>query len=94
MATRGGRKRPLPSGAVSVTPINAVNPVPAARAPEPQTPLAAARTALRQAVPAGQWDAVMAEVTRLQVSTSASPIQAYEAVLAKLAAGWTPAPLG
>ena len=52
--------------------------------------LAQARTKLRETTPPNRWDAVMAEVTRLQVDRSMSPLAAMRAVQAKLAAGWQP----
>ena len=52
--------------------------------------LAETRGKLRDAVPADQWDAVMAEVTKIQVDQSASMLQAMQIVLRKVAAGWTP----
>jgi len=52
--------------------------------------LAQARTKLRESAPPNRWDAVMAEVTRLQVDQSMSPLAAMRAVQAKLASGWQP----
>ena len=52
--------------------------------------LAETRGKLRDAVPTDQWDAVMAEVTKIQVDQSASMLQAMQIVLRKVAAGWTP----
>ena len=40
--------------------------------------------------PSGRWDAVMAEVARLQSEESMSPLAALQAVYAKLASGWRP----
>ena len=67
--------------------------------PEPRRPmqpigvtaeLAEARTKLREAAPSGRWDAVLAEVQRLQRVEGMSPLAALQAVHAKLAAGWVP----
>jgi hypothetical protein len=52
--------------------------------------LATARTKLREAAPSGQWNAVLAEVQRLQTQESMSPLAALQAVYAKLASGWLP----
>ena len=52
--------------------------------------LAAARTKLREAAPSGRWDAVVAEVQRLQHEEHMSPLAALHAVYARLAAGWVP----
>ena len=52
--------------------------------------LAEARTKLREAAPSGRWDAVVAEVTRLQYEQRLSPLAALQAVHAKLASGWVP----
>jgi hypothetical protein len=52
--------------------------------------LAAARSALRAAVPGGAWAAVEAEVRRMQTDGGLSPLAALHAVYAKIAAGWTP----
>jgi hypothetical protein len=54
--------------------------------------LAEARVLLRHATPAGRWDAVLAEVARLQVEASMSGLDALQAVHAKLASGWVPPP--
>jgi hypothetical protein len=52
--------------------------------------LAEARSRLRDAAPAGHWDAVLAEVVRLQTQERMSPLAALHAVHAKLASGWVP----
>ena len=52
--------------------------------------LADARTKLREAAPSGRWDAVIAEVYRLQSEQKMSPLAALQAVYAKLASGWVP----
>ncbi len=52
--------------------------------------LAEARTKLREAAPSGHWDAVIAEVNRLQYEQKMSPLAALKAVHAKLASGWVP----
>ena len=52
--------------------------------------LAGARARLRDAAPAGTWDAVVDEVKRLQVQQAMSPLVAMQTVYAKLAAGWQP----
>ena len=66
--------------------------------PSPRTPamigvtaeLAAARKQLREAAPTDSWDGVVAEVTRLQNIEHMSPLEALQAVYAKLASGWLP----
>ena len=52
--------------------------------------LAEARTKLREAAPSGRWEAVIAEVHRLQYDQHLSPLAALQAVHAKLASGWVP----
>jgi hypothetical protein len=52
--------------------------------------LAEARTKLRVAAPPDRWDAVLAEVSRLQLEQSMPPLAALQAVYAKLASGWVP----
>ena len=52
--------------------------------------LAGARTKLREVAPSGQWDAVLAEVHRLQTDEHMPPLAALQDVYAKLAAGWLP----
>ena len=52
--------------------------------------LAEARKSLREAAPPGRWDAVAAEVSRLQRELGLSPLAALQAVYDKLAAGWMP----
>ncbi|GAA3159750.1 hypothetical protein GCM10010531_08970 [Blastococcus jejuensis] len=52
--------------------------------------LADARAKLREAAPSGRWDAVLAEVQRLQHDEHLSPLAALQAVYARLAAGWVP----
>ncbi|NYJ03949.1 hypothetical protein [Petropleomorpha daqingensis] len=52
--------------------------------------LVEARAQLRDAAPAGSWDAVLDEVKRLQVQQSMTPLTAMQTVYAKLAAGWQP----
>jgi hypothetical protein len=52
--------------------------------------LAETRTKLRQAAPPDRWDAVQAEVSRLQLEQGMSPLAALQAVYARLAAGWVP----
>jgi hypothetical protein len=52
--------------------------------------LAEARKKLRAAAPVDRWEAVVAEVRRLQFEQGMSPLDALEAVYAKLAAGWVP----
>ena len=75
--------------------VEGVRPVePAARRPiEPvgvTAQLAEARKKLRQAAPVDRWEAVVAEAHRLQFEQGMSPLDALEAVYAKLAAGWVP----
>ena len=76
---------------------------PVAGMPSPRRPmelvgvsaeLADARTRLRQASPTGHWDAVLAEVSRLQYEERLSPLAALQAVHAKLASGWVPRTTG
>ena len=52
--------------------------------------LAETRTKLREAAPPDRWDAVQAEVHRLQFEQGMSPLAALQAVYAKLASGWVP----
>jgi hypothetical protein len=52
--------------------------------------LAEVRTKLRAAAPPDRWDAVLAEVSRLQLEQSMPPLAALQAVYAKLASGWVP----
>ncbi len=52
--------------------------------------LAEARSQLREATPSGQWEAVLAEVSRLQFEQRMPPLAALQAVYAKLASGWIP----
>ncbi len=52
--------------------------------------LAETRKKLRQAAPPDRWDAVQAEVRRLQFEQGMSPLDALQAVYAKLASGWVP----
>lgn len=52
--------------------------------------LAEARAKLRDAAPRGSWDAVAAEVRRLQVDEHLSPLAALKKVHAMLASGWVP----
>jgi hypothetical protein len=52
--------------------------------------LADARAKLREAAPPNRWDAVLSEVSRIQVERKTSVLDAMHVVLAKLAAGWTP----
>ena len=69
---------------------------PTSRPPQPigiTAEIAQARQKLREAAPADQWDAVRAEVRRLQTEEQMSPLGALQAVYAKLASGWVPAPL-
>src|SRR5947208_1317087 len=52
--------------------------------------LADARAKLKDAAPPDRWDAVMDEVSRVQIDQSASLLQAMHIVLRKLADGWIP----
>jgi hypothetical protein len=52
--------------------------------------LADARSRLRAVVPMESWDAVLAEVGRLQQEKSMSRLAALKAVYAKIVDGWTP----
>jgi len=68
-------------------------PLPSTRSPQPHgvsSALAEARAKLRDAVPANRWDAVMAEVAKVQVDRSTTVLEAMQIVLRKVAAGWTP----
>ena len=73
---------------------------PVGRVPTPRRPLqvvgvtadlAAARRKLREVTPDGHWDAVLAEVSRLQNEQHLSPLAALQGVYANLASGWVPA---
>ena len=52
--------------------------------------LAQAAAQLRRVTPAGQWDAVFAEVRREQAGRKVSRLEAMRLVHAKLTSGWTP----
>ncbi len=52
--------------------------------------LAEARARLREASPPGRWEAVVAEVQRLQYEERMPPLAALQKVYARLAAGWVP----
>ena len=52
--------------------------------------VAEARRMLRAATPDDSWDAVIAEVQRLQNDRGIPVLAALHAVYARLAAGWTP----
>jgi hypothetical protein len=51
---------------------------------------AGTRTELREAAPPDRWDALQAEVDRLQFEQGMSPLAALQAVYARLASGWVP----
>ena len=74
--------------------IEAVGAVPSPRRPVQLTGVAAelaeTRALLRQATPSANWAAVLAEVGRLQVEESMTPMAAMHAVYARIAAGWLP----
>ena len=74
--------------------IEAVGAVPSPRRPVQLTGVSAeiaeTRTRLREMTPSGRWDAVLAEVARMQSEESMSPLAALRAVYAKLASGWHP----
>lgn len=74
--------------------VESIGSIPAPRRPvQPlgvTAELAEARTKLREAAPSGRWDAVVAEVQRLQHEEGMSPLAALQAVYARLAAGWVP----
>jgi hypothetical protein len=74
--------------------IDALGAVPSPRRPVQPTGVAAevaeTRTRLREVTPRGHWDAVLAEVGRLQAQESMPPLAALRAVYAKLAGGWLP----
>jgi hypothetical protein len=64
-----------------------------ARSVQPQgvsAQLAEARAKLREATPPDRWNAVMDEVTKVQVDRSASMLEAMQIVLRRMAAGWLP----
>jgi hypothetical protein len=76
--------------AMAVEPIGSV---PTPRAPVPTgvtAELAVARKQLREAAPADSWQGVLAEVQRLQTIEHLPPLDALQAVYAKLASGWLP----
>jgi hypothetical protein len=76
--------------AMDVEPVGAV---PTPRAPVPTgvtAEIAAARKQLREVAPADSWEGVLAEVQRLQTIEHMSPLDALQAVYAKLASGWLP----
>jgi hypothetical protein len=52
--------------------------------------MADARAKLRDATPVDRWDAVLSEVSRIQMERKTSLLDAMHVVLGKLAAGWTP----
>jgi hypothetical protein len=54
------------------------------------TQLAEARRMLRATAPPDSWDAVLAEVQRLQNEQGVPLLAALHAVYAKLASGWQP----
>ena len=74
--------------------VEAVGSVPSPRRPVQlvgvSADLAEARSKLREVAPSGHWDAVLAEVSRLQREERMSPLAALQAVHAKLASGWLP----
>ena len=74
--------------------IDAVGAVPSPRRPVQaigvSAELAETRARVRAATPPGRWDAVLAEVSRLQAQESMSPLAALQAVYAELASGWLP----
>lgn len=68
-------------------------PPPAVHVPEQRgvsAQLADARAKLREAAPVDRWDAVLSEVSRIQVERKTSMLDAMHVVLGRLAAGWTP----
>lgn len=74
--------------------VEAVGAVPSPRRPvQPfgvTAELAGTRTKLREAAPPDRWDAVQAEVHRLQFEQGMSPLAALQAVYARIASGWVP----
>ena len=74
--------------------VEAVGAVPSPRRPvQPigvTAALAESRTKLRQAASPDRWDAVQAEVHRMQYEQGMSPLAALQAVYAKIASGWVP----
>jgi hypothetical protein len=82
-----------------MTTLRAMEVEPAGAVPSPRRPmqpvgvtaeLAETRTKLRQAAAPNRWDAVQAEVHRLQYDQGMAPLAALQAVYARLAAGWVP----
>jgi hypothetical protein len=77
---------------MEIEPIGGAHPSP--RAPiQPvgvTAELADTRKRLRNSVPPDQWEAVLAEVSRLQFEQKMPPLAALQAVYAKLASGWLP----
>ena len=71
--------------------VEPIGSVPSPRSPIGVTAeLAAARKQLREAAPGDSWEAVLAEVQRLQNIEHMSPLDALQTVYAKLASGWLP----
>ena len=73
--------------------VEPIGSVPAPRSPAPtgvSAELATARRQLRDAAPSDSWDGVQAEVQRLQTVEHKPPLEALQAVYAKLASGWLP----
>ena len=73
-----------PVGGVSSAPRRPLRPVGVS------AEMADTRSKLRQAVSPEHWDAVQAEVHRLQFEQGMSPLAALQAVYARLASGWVP----
>lgn len=78
---------------MSVAPISVPADVPAAPATDAAGQFREVRTGLKELTPPGQWNAVVAEVSRVQAATSSSVLDAYRAVAARLATGWVPPPV-
>jgi hypothetical protein len=74
--------------------VEGVGAIPSPRRPVQPTgvtaELAEARAKVRQETPPGRWDAVQAEISRLQLEQGMAPLAALHAVYAKLASGWVP----
>jgi hypothetical protein len=76
--------------AMDVEPVGSV-PAPRVAVPTGVTAdIAAARKRVREVAPADSWEGVLAEVQRLQTIEHMSPLDALQAVYAKLASGWLP----
>ena len=75
---------------MDVEPVGSVPPPRVAVPTGVTAEIAAARKQLREVAPADSWEGVLAEVQRLQNVEHMSPLDALQAVYAKLASGWLP----